>query len=90
MPLDAICLTALTKELRETLLGGRIDKIHQPARDEVVIAFRTQKNGGQRLLLSASPTRLRGRSEEHTSELQSHSRKLVCRLLLEKKNTICL
>src|SRR6267142_4748960 len=28
--------------------------------------------------------RLRGRSEEHTSELQSHVN-LVCRLLLEKK-----
>src|SRR5579864_9826339 len=28
----------------------------------------------------------RGRSEEHTSELQSHVN-LVCRLLLEKKNT---
>src|SRR5438034_11392654 len=28
----------------------------------------------------------RPRSEEHTSELQSHS-DLVCRLLLEKKNT---
>src|SRR5205085_8442286 len=31
-----------------------------------------------------APTR-RGRSEEHTSELQSQS-KLVCRLMLEKKN----
>src|SRR5438132_2028190 len=30
-------------------------------------------------------SRRRGRSEEHTSELQSHS-DLVCRLLLEKKN----
>src|SRR5947207_11018891 len=29
----------------------------------------------------------RGRSEEHTSELQSHS-DLVCRLLLEKKKNI--
>src|SRR5260221_2263868 len=29
---------------------------------------------------------LSGRSEEHTSELQSHS-DLVCRLLLEKKKT---
>src|SRR5260221_2309167 len=28
------------------------------------------------------------RSEEHTSELQSHS-DLVCRLLLEKKKTTC-
>src|SRR5260370_10088922 len=31
-----------------------------------------------------SRSRLRGRSEEHTSELQSHLN-LVCRLLLEKK-----
>src|SRR2546427_5557647 len=31
-----------------------------------------------------APGRLRGRSEEHTSELQSQSN-LVCRLLLEKK-----
>src|ERR1035437_10424550 len=31
------------------------------------------------------PLRLRGRSEEHTSELQSRQY-LVCRLLLEKKN----
>src|SRR5438034_6148617 len=30
-------------------------------------------------------TRVAARSEEHTSELQSHS-DLVCRLLLEKKN----
>src|SRR5690554_7520572 len=32
------------------------------------------------------PNRLRLRSEEHTSELQSRPH-LVCRLLLEKKNT---
>src|SRR5947207_8946287 len=32
-----------------------------------------------------SPTEAQWRSEEHTSELQSHS-DLVCRLLLEKKN----
>src|SRR3712207_6888227 len=32
----------------------------------------------------ASPSRLRNRSEEHTSELQSRQY-LVCRLLLEKK-----
>src|SRR5436190_4545529 len=39
-----------------------------------------------RLLAAAVSTTVRGvpRSEEHTSELQSHS-DLVCRLLLEKK-----
>src|SRR5260370_28408490 len=34
-----------------------------------------------------SSTQLTARSEEHTSELQSHLN-LVCRLLLEKKNNI--
>src|SRR6202142_2399061 len=37
------------------------------------------------LLLFQRATRSGPRSEEHTSELQSHSY-LVCRLLLEKKN----
>src|SRR4051812_49525178 len=36
------------------------------------------------LLNGRSPVRTRPRSEEHTSELQSHVN-LVCRLLLEKK-----
>src|SRR2546428_2809028 len=35
------------------------------------------------------PTAPTSRSEEHTSELQSRS-DLVCRLLLEKKKTICI
>src|SRR2546430_9902284 len=42
---------------------------------------------GHALLAESVPPRLRGRfgrSEEHTSELQSQSN-LVCRLLLEKK-----
>src|SRR5207237_9554344 len=39
------------------------------------------RRGGCLLLLNAGPSR--GRSEEHTSELQSHLN-LVCRLLLEK------
>src|SRR5438034_10631625 len=34
-----------------------------------------------------APAQELARSEEHTSELQSHS-ELVCRLLLEKKNTV--
>src|SRR2546430_10207861 len=38
-----------------------------------------------RQLLSSSVERIRKRSEEHTSELQSQSN-LVCRLLLEKKH----
>src|SRR5260221_9908368 len=39
-------------------------------------------------LNSPPPTSSSARSEEHTSELQSHS-DLVCRLLLEKKKQVC-
>ena len=43
---------------RAALVGGRIDKIYQPGRDEVVLAIRG--NGGNvRLLLSASPNQPR-------------------------------
>ena len=55
MPLDAICMTALTQELRDRLLGGKIDKIYQPARDEVVFHMRTG-SGNVKLLLSANPS----------------------------------
>src|SRR5260221_10009373 len=44
---------------------------------------------GNKFLLTPTPTEQQicfSRSEEHTSELQSHS-DLVCRLLLEKKKT---
>src|SRR5438132_3149214 len=43
--------------------------------------------GRMRILLSAFACAPGWRSEEHTSELQSHS-DLVCRLLLEKKNVL--
>ncbi len=54
MPLDAICLSALAEELRPVLEGGRIDKVYQPGRYEVVLAVRG-KEGSVRLLLSANP-----------------------------------
>src|SRR6266511_5487235 len=45
--------------------------------------FRSSPRGGGRAC-PAPPAAWRGRSEEHTSELQSREN-LVCRLLLEKK-----
>ena len=55
MPLDAICLTAVAAELRGAILGGKVDKIYQPTRDEVVLHLRAGQ-GNARLLLSANPT----------------------------------
>lgn len=58
MPLDALCLNGLIEELSTEICGARIDKIHQPARDEVVIALRGTSVSA-RLLLSANPGRPR-------------------------------
>ena len=49
MPLDAICLRAVLNELRPKLIGARIDKVQQPARDQIVLLLR----GNLRLLLNA-------------------------------------
>ena len=49
MPLDAICLRAVLHELRPQLTGARIDKVQQPARDQIVLLLR----GNLRLLLNA-------------------------------------
>ena len=40
MPLDAICLRAVLHELRPQLIGARIDKVQQPARDQIVLLLR--------------------------------------------------
>jgi len=52
MPLDALCISALTDELSKTLAGSRVDKIAMPARDALVFFLRTD-TGGRRLLISA-------------------------------------
>ena len=54
MPLDAITMTAVAAELRSALLGGKVDKIYQPTRDEVVLHMRSG-GGNVKLLLSANP-----------------------------------
>ena len=49
MPLDALCLRGVVHELRREIVGLRIEKIQQPARDEVILTLR----GSRRLLLNA-------------------------------------
>ena len=61
MPLDAVCLQAVVEELAPQLTGSRIEKIQQPARDQVVLLLR----GNRRLLLSAGG----GQPRLHLTEL---------------------
>lgn len=52
MALDALFLSHLAVELDREIAGARIDKIHQPERDEIVMNLRAV-GGNRRLLLSA-------------------------------------
>lgn len=54
MPFDAVFLTALARELREGAIGCRVDRVHQPERDALILQLRS-RDGVSRLLLSASP-----------------------------------
>ena len=53
MAFDGITVSAMVKELNDTLAGGRINKIAQPENDELLITARGSQ-GQCRLLLSAS------------------------------------
>ena len=55
MPLDAICLRAVVAETTPQVVGQRIEKIQQPARDQVILLLRH----GRRLLLCANPNQPR-------------------------------
>ena len=37
MAFDAGMLSAVVREINELALGGRIDKINQPSKDEIII-----------------------------------------------------
>ena len=52
MALDGAFLSCLREELTAGLPDARVDKIHQPSREELVIALRS-RNGNKKLYLSA-------------------------------------
>src|SRR5438034_7279397 len=63
--------------------GIHAEPFHAKLNDGIVVGEEHDGHGGPRPTEQVKHT-AQGRSEEHTSELQSHS-DLVCRLLLEKK-----
>lgn len=53
MAFDGITVAGMTKELKDTLEGGRISKIAQPETDELLLTVKTP-DGQKRLCISAS------------------------------------
>ena len=54
MAFDACFLGAVLEEIREKAMGGRIEKIHQPARDSILVQLRCD-SGRYKLLFGISP-----------------------------------
>jgi predicted ribosome quality control (RQC) complex YloA/Tae2 family protein len=53
MPMDGVTLGFIARELADSLIGGRVDKVTQPERDEINILIRC-RGANRMLLLSAS------------------------------------
>ena len=56
MGIDGIYLYQLKNELAVSLKDARVDKIHQPSKEELVLQLRSVNFGGQRLLISIRPS----------------------------------
>ncbi|MGL5634958.1 MAG: Rqc2 family fibronectin-binding protein [Sarcina sp.] len=54
MALDGIFMHSLINELKENLIGSKIDKINQPEKDEIILTIRGKEN--RKLLISSSST----------------------------------
>lgn len=54
MAFDGVLLNCILKQLRDEIIGGRIDRIYQPEKDEIHIGIRL-KNKDNKMLISASP-----------------------------------
>ena len=59
MTIDGLTLYACVRELNAKIIGAKIDKIHQPVRDEILLHLRTQSENLKLLIsLSAGDCRL--------------------------------
>ena len=55
MAFDAFFLTAVLDEVRQKCMGARVDKIHQPSRDTLILHLRGRESR-EKLLFAANPT----------------------------------
>ncbi len=67
MPLDAIALGAIASELDEKLRDAKIEKIHQPERDEIMLVIKG-RSGAYKLAISASGSNARMHLVEESKE----------------------
>ena len=67
MAFDTICVKKTVEELNSTIIGGRVDKIYLPEKDELMIYIRTM-GGSYKLVLSASANNARVHFSDFSKE----------------------
>lgn len=67
MALDGAMISLLKRELCTNVVGARVDKIHMPSREEVIMSMRAQ-NGNIKLILSAKGTGARANLTSQSAE----------------------
>ena len=72
MALDGAYLHAVRQELLP-LIDARIEKIHQPTREELIVAFRS-RTGGAKVLFSCAADRARVHPRFTSARMQSAMR----------------
>ena len=81
MAFDAFFLSAVLEEVRTRCIGARVEKIHQPARDTVIVHLRCQE-GREKLLFAANPAaprlHLTAASPENPAQLHSAHWQPLC------------
>ncbi len=85
MAFDTLTIHQLVKELNDKLSGGRIEKVHQPEKDEIILIFKTYTDT-YRLVISANAAQPR----MHLTSIQKENPKkapMFCMLLRKHLQT---
>jgi predicted ribosome quality control (RQC) complex YloA/Tae2 family protein len=82
MPFDGMFCSHLVQELQDRLAGRRVDKIHHPARDELVFTMGCRQ-GSCRLLFNLTPQR--GRVQLTTQDIANPAQPSMFCMLLRKR-----
>ncbi len=82
MALDAIFLRHIRSEFHEKLIGGRVDKIHQPNRDEILMSIRTREKT-YKILFSVRPDTARVHFTDFSPENPAQP-PMLCMLLRKR------
>ena len=83
MPMDGVMLGFAARELKEKLVGGRVDKLTQPEKDEIILTIRNQGEN-RMLLITANPgsARLHLTNEKKNNPLEPPTFCMLMRKML--------